>query len=234
MTAPTYQAAAAAVRGPASAGAGQSRADLAVAYAQAQIGKPYVFGAAGPDSFDCSGLTMRAWQAAGLDVLSHWTVAQWAETQKRPFAQAQPGDLIFYGAAPAPHHVALYVGGGMQIAAPDVGQPVVLQKCYGGDQLDGVGIMPGAGAYTGGAGSSGGASAVLDASTGVLGTVIDAFNPIFGLMPWNWAGDLSNAQKSLTQTLISWSLKLAFVGGGITLAVLGAYQTLPKPASPTA
>lgn len=100
----------------------------AVAYAQAQLGKPYVFAAAGPSAFDCSGLTMMAWRAAGVNILSHYTVSQYAETKHIPYEQAQPGDIILVSTNKAltavPHHVVLYIGGGNCIEAYDQGYPV--------------------------------------------------------------------------------------------------------------
>ena len=71
-----------------------------LAFAQAQMGEPYVWGAEGPGSWDCSGLTMKAWQQAGV-YLSHYTGFQWAETRQVPISQRQPGDLIFYGSSGA-------------------------------------------------------------------------------------------------------------------------------------
>jgi hypothetical protein len=220
-----YPAVAGSVRAATAATA--SRADLALAYAAAQVGKPYVFGAAGPGSFDCSGLTMRAWQAAGLDLLQHNTILQWAETSKRAYSQAQPGDLVFYGTPPIPHHVALYAGGGMQYSAPTEGEDVQLQQCYGGDQIMQVGIMPGAGAATTAQPASSSASSAAKTGVSIPGPGA-VFSGLNSLMPWSWASDLSNAQSGLAKLLIGWSLKLAFIGGGITLAILGAYDTVPK------
>src|SRR3712207_8414611 len=63
-------------------------------------GKPYQWGGAGPDSFDCSGLTMRAWERAGVH-LSHYTGAQWAETSRVAISDLRPGDLVFFGSSGA-------------------------------------------------------------------------------------------------------------------------------------
>ncbi len=102
-------------------------AQKAIAYARAQLGKPYVYAAAGPNSFDCSGLTMMAWRAGGV-ALPHWSVAQFAQAKKIPASQARPGDLLFYAydvSNPGTiHHVALYIGGGMMIHAPHTGDVV--------------------------------------------------------------------------------------------------------------
>jgi cell wall-associated NlpC family hydrolase len=96
------------------------RRAAAVAYAEAQLGKPYVWGGAGPYGFDCSGLVMMAWQAGGVD-LPHFTGAQWADTYHITAAQLRPGDLVFSNGF---GHVQLYVGHGEVIQAPYTGQVV--------------------------------------------------------------------------------------------------------------
>lgn len=118
----------------------------AIDYAHAQIGAEYSLGAAGPNKFDCSGLTMRAWQAAGFS-LPHNAEAQYIAVQKVPLAQAQPGDLLFFGgfnpAMGNPHHVGLFVSTGQMIDAPDYGIPVGVHNYNGyGDLMDSVGRMP--------------------------------------------------------------------------------------------
>jgi peptidoglycan DL-endopeptidase CwlO len=79
-------------------------------YAEAQIGKPYLYGATGPGSFDCSGLVMMAYRAAGL-VIPRTSQAQWAAGPQIPASQAQPGDLVFFagadGTPAAPGHVGI-------------------------------------------------------------------------------------------------------------------------------
>jgi cell wall-associated NlpC family hydrolase len=92
-----------------------------VSAARSQIGKPYVYGAAGPDSYDCSGLTMWAWAHGGVS-LSHSSSAQYSETTHVSGSQMQPGDLLFYYSDI--HHVAMYSGGGMMIEAPHTGSNV--------------------------------------------------------------------------------------------------------------
>lgn len=96
-------------------------ASAAVAEARHQIGKPYVWAAAGPDSFDCSGLTQWAWRAGGVR-LSHSTYAQWDQTPHIPISALQPGDLVYFG--DDLHHMAIYSGGGMMIEAPYTGTTV--------------------------------------------------------------------------------------------------------------
>lgn len=101
----------------------------AVAYAKAQVGKPYSFGGSGPGSFDCSGLTMMAWAQAGVS-LPHSSSAQYGATRRISSGDLQPGDLIFYYSPIS--HVAIFVGGGMQVAATHTGDFVRLQALHSG------------------------------------------------------------------------------------------------------
>ncbi|MBV9413095.1 MAG: C40 family peptidase [Acidimicrobiia bacterium] len=96
-------------------------AGAAVAAAESVIGDPYVYGAAGPSSFDCSGLTMWAWAHGGVS-LPHSSQAQYSGSTHIPLSAIQPGDLLFYYSDI--HHVAMYVGGGMMIEAPHTGADV--------------------------------------------------------------------------------------------------------------
>lgn len=84
-------------------------AGAAVAFAQAQLGKPYVYAASGPDSYDCSGLTMRAWQAGGVS-MPHYSGAQAALFPRVPLDQLQPGDLITSSSWSA--HIGIWTGDG--------------------------------------------------------------------------------------------------------------------------
>jgi cell wall-associated NlpC family hydrolase len=102
---------------------------IALAYARAQLGKPYLWGGAGPNSFDCSGLTMMAWAAAGV-TLDHYAPDQYAATRRIAIADLQPGDLVFYGSPSNVYHVGLYVGGGVMIQAPSTGQVVSYSTIY--------------------------------------------------------------------------------------------------------
>ncbi|MDT0261368.1 C40 family peptidase [Jatrophihabitans lederbergiae] len=96
-------------------------AAAAIASARAELGKPYVWGASGPDSFDCSGLTAWAWGHAGVN-LPHSAAAQQGMGSSVSRSELQPGDLVFFG-SPA-YHVALYIGGGLIIHAPTTGDVV--------------------------------------------------------------------------------------------------------------
>jgi cell wall-associated NlpC family hydrolase len=102
-----------------------SGAAAAIAYARAQIGKPYQWGGSGPNSFDCSGLTMMAWAAAGVS-MPHYSGAQYAMFPHVPFNDLEPGDLLFWGPGGS-EHVAMYIGGGLQIAATHTGDYVRIQ-----------------------------------------------------------------------------------------------------------
>jgi cell wall-associated NlpC family hydrolase len=97
------------------------RAGIAVAAAKSVLGSPYVWAAAGPSSFDCSGLTMYAWGRAGVS-LPHSSGMQMGSGTRVSLSALQPGDLVFYG-SPV-YHVALYVGGGQVIHAPQTGDVV--------------------------------------------------------------------------------------------------------------
>lgn len=102
-----------------------NRAKKAVETAYAQVGDPYQWGAAGPDRFDCSGLTMYAWAAAGVE-LPHNSRAQAGATRSVSRSELIPGDLVFYG-QPI-HHVAIYIGDGVVIDAPRSGYDVKVDR----------------------------------------------------------------------------------------------------------
>ena len=99
----------------------------AIAYAEEQLGKPYQWGATGPDAFDCSGLVMMAYRAAGIDI-DRTSQAQWATEQRIPASQVQPGDLVFFagadGTPTSPGHVGLVIGNGQMIEAYATGFPI--------------------------------------------------------------------------------------------------------------
>ncbi len=107
--------------------AGGGGAAAAVRYAYAQLGKPYQYGAAGPGAFDCSGLTMMAWRQGGI-ALPHSAGGQIGIGRRVSQSELQPGDLI-YRYSPI-SHVAIYVGGGTQIAATHTGSTVKLQPAF--------------------------------------------------------------------------------------------------------
>ena len=104
-----------------------AKAEKAIAFARAQIGKPYVWGATGPGSYDCSGLTQAAWKAAGV-TLPRTTYDQVDAGTTVPVSQAQPGDLVFFYDDIT--HVGIYIGNGMMIHAPKPGAYVREESVY--------------------------------------------------------------------------------------------------------
>ncbi|MEU6209479.1 C40 family peptidase [Streptomyces sp. NPDC047023] len=106
---------------PARTGTPTAAGGAALAYAAAQIGKPYVWGAEGPGSFDCSGLTSQAWAHAGRSI-PRTSQEQWARLTRVPLDRLRPGDLVVY--FPKATHVGLYVGDGKVIQAPRPGAVV--------------------------------------------------------------------------------------------------------------
>lgn len=97
-----------------------TQAEKAVAFAYAQIGKPYQWGATGPYSYDCSGLVQAAWAYAGV-AIPRDTYSQWAALPHISTTDLQPGDLMYFDGV---GHVAMYVGGGYMIDAPQTGETV--------------------------------------------------------------------------------------------------------------
>jgi cell wall-associated NlpC family hydrolase len=97
-----------------------TQAEQAVAFAYAQLGKPYVWGATGPGSYDCSGLVQAAWASAGVSI-PRVTYDQWAALPHVSASSLQPGDLLFFEGE---GHVSIYVGGGYMIDAPQTGMNV--------------------------------------------------------------------------------------------------------------
>ncbi|MFI1781098.1 C40 family peptidase [Streptomyces rubiginosohelvolus] len=112
----------------------------AVAYAVRQIGKPYVWGAEGPDSFDCSGLTSEAWSAAGRTI-PRTSQEQWKRLPRVPLSALRPGDLVIY--FPKATHVALYIGDGLVVQAPRPGAKVKVSPLASNPLLGAVRPDPG-------------------------------------------------------------------------------------------
>ncbi|MER5792435.1 NlpC/P60 family protein [Streptomyces sp. NPDC001980] len=110
-----------------------TKAAKAIAFARAQIGKPYVWGATGPGSYDCSGLSQAAWKAAGVS-LPRTTYDQVNAGTTVSLADAQPGDLVFFYDDVS--HVGIYIGNGMMIHAPKPGAYVREESIYyGGESI---------------------------------------------------------------------------------------------------
>ncbi|WP_173096875.1 NlpC/P60 family protein [Actinomadura verrucosospora] len=107
---------------------GDGKAAQALRYAMSKLGSPYVWGAAGPTTFDCSGLTMWAYRQVGIN-LPHYTGSQWNAGTHVSESQMQPGDLIFFYSDL--HHMGMYVGGGKMIHAPHTGDVVRIASLAG-------------------------------------------------------------------------------------------------------
>jgi cell wall-associated NlpC family hydrolase len=107
--------------GSATAAAPNSRAASAVSYAYSKLGSPYVWGATGPNAFDCSGLTQAAYRSAGVS-LPRTTYAQIDAGRRVSRAELLPGDLVFFYSSIS--HVGLYIGNGQMIHAPNPSAPV--------------------------------------------------------------------------------------------------------------
>lgn len=112
---------------------GSGRGGLAAQWALKQLGKPYVWAADGPAGFDCSGLTMRAWQRAGVS-LDHWTGTQWTSGRRVSLKNLRTGDLVFFGRSGRDphgiHHVGIYIGRGMMVHAPRTGDVVRISPIW--------------------------------------------------------------------------------------------------------
>jgi len=102
-----------------------SKGEVALAFAKEQLGEKYKYGAAGPSTWDCSGLTMKAWAEAGV-TLPHSSSAQYKIGKKVKKADLQPGDLVFFYSGPS--HVGIYAGDGKIVHAPKPGKTVTYIK----------------------------------------------------------------------------------------------------------
>jgi len=106
---------------------GDSVGVQALRWALTKVGDPYVWGAAGPSAFDCSGLVMWAYAQVGISLM-HYTGDQWNEGEHISRSELEPGDLVFF--YPDIGHVGLYVGNGLMVDAPTFGQPVQVQPVF--------------------------------------------------------------------------------------------------------
>jgi cell wall-associated NlpC family hydrolase len=119
---------------PAPAAPNASAVSTAIAFARAQLGDAYALGGSGPDVWDCSGLTKAAYAAAGIYIGTHSATNQYntmaGQGKLVSFAQVQVGDLVFWGSPGNYYHVAIYVGGGQILEAPDYGKPVRVHSIW--------------------------------------------------------------------------------------------------------
>jgi peptidoglycan DL-endopeptidase CwlO len=112
-----------------------TQGDIALQFALSQVGKPYLYGGAGPNAYDCSGLAMVAWSKAGVS-LDHYTGSQVLEGKPVARNALQPGDLVFFGTANDVYHVGLYVSGdqgGLMVDAPHTGAFVRVEQIWWSD-----------------------------------------------------------------------------------------------------
>jgi cell wall-associated NlpC family hydrolase len=102
------------------------------------LGLPYQWGAAGPASYDCSGLVMRAWERAGVQ-MPHSSRLQYQQVAKISYSELRPGDLVFFATNPSNpdtiHHVTMYIGGGQMIEAPFTGSTVRISPLRSTDAM---------------------------------------------------------------------------------------------------
>lgn len=107
---------------------GTGKAAQALRFAMGKLGRPYVWGASGPSTFDCSGLTMWAYRQVGIN-LPHYTGSQWNAGTHVSRSQLQPGDLVFFYSDL--HHMGMYIGNGKMIHAPHTGDVVKIASMAG-------------------------------------------------------------------------------------------------------
>jgi cell wall-associated NlpC family hydrolase len=118
-----------------------STGSAAVQQAESQIGKPYQWGAAGPSTYDCSGLVMWAYSRVGVH-MDHWTGFQWNEGAHVARGDLRPGDLVFFAYNTSDpntiHHVGMYIGNGQMVEAPYTGANVRISGAFRGDYIGAV------------------------------------------------------------------------------------------------
>lgn len=168
-----------------------SKVDDLVAAARAELGSPYVFGAEGPDTFDCSGLMQYVFAQVGVK-LPRTAAEQQAAVSK--VSNPVPGDLVFWG-YPATH-VALYIGQGKIIAAPEPGDVVKVQNVYGSPTYGRIAGLGAASTY------------LADSVTGGLTSAV--------------SNTITNVSAGVRDSMI----KLLFAAGGLTLVGIGLAKAL--------
>jgi hypothetical protein len=168
-----------------------SKVDDLIAAARAELGSPYVYGAEGPDNFDCSGLMQYVFAQVGVK-LPRTAAEQQSAVSK--VSTPVPGDLVFWG-DPA-DHVALYIGQGKIIAAPQPGEVVKVQDVYGSPTYGRISGLGAASTY------------LADTATGGLTTAV--------------SNTLTNVSAGFRDGMI----KLLFAGGGLALVGIGLAKTL--------
>lgn len=179
--------------------------DQIVAFARQQIGKPYVFGAKGPNAYDCSGLVYAAYKAAGLNVTYQRAVNLGRNGAAVDQAHAVPGDVVYYDEPGDTDHVGIYIGNGQMIDAPTQGKPV---------ELVGIG-HPTSIRHVAPIGDP--STEPLPQSTGTGGSVLDKIgDAVAAVNPFdNWQTDA-----------VSIGLKVMAAGTAALLVIVGAWEAL--------
>lgn len=176
--------------------------DTAIAWAEAQIGQPYLYGGEGNGGFDCSGLIQMAFRAAGV-ALPRTAQSQYDATQR--VSIPQPGDLVFYGTSPTNvSHVGLYLGGGKMLDAPHTGAAVRVENVWSG--------VIGYGRPITGAGATDSATAQLVVDTTGSGSTTSS------------STDDSSATSGWQKTLTRIGVEGVMLGGAVLLAGLGLWK----------
>jgi hypothetical protein len=230
-------------------GAGNSFNASSIATEAAKfLGDNYVYGAAGPTTFDCSGLVQYTLIKLGLVNVPRTSEAQWAWVTKIPSSQVQPGDLVFgnFPGESSPGHVVIYAGNGEVIDAPTTGQKVQkipLSSAFSGGVIVGYGRVPGSaqsagGGVTGGGGLASGTGITLTsfksdvAGIPLLGSMLSGVSWITGI-----AGEVDSTAKAIAgisndiSTAMNWAsflfmpsswLRVGAFFAGVILLMMGA------------
>jgi len=172
-----------------------SKVDDVIADARAELGKPYVYGAEGPSSFDCSGLMQYIFAKVGITLPRVASAQQDAVTK---VSSPMPGDLVFWG-DPA-YHVALYIGGGKVIAAPEPGDVVKVQDVWGSPTYGRVGGLG-------------------TASTSIVDSVTFGASSV-----------VSSVVSDITSGVRNTMIKLVFAATGLGLVGFGLYRSVAPAA----
>jgi hypothetical protein len=183
--------------------------DSIVTFARAQLGKPYVYGAKGPNAYDCSGLVYAAYKAAGLPVSYRRAVDLGKAGTAVDQAHAQPGDVVYYDEPGDTDHVGIYIGNGQMIDAPTEGKPVETVGIGHPTSIRHYMDLGGPVSADGKAQETSTVGGIFDAAKGAA----DSLNPLSLFSSWQ-----SDAASIL--------LKLLVAGAASALVIVGAWEAL--------